>query len=117
MKKLGLMSIEEAIEEINRRSIKLSAVSKGALISSQNFAVASDPGYTVTYTAAPSTHSTQPPVAGSWVTSINLSTVCPEVGTFLVCLGVYFRLVDNSICSHQHKRSLYTITTKHHSPC
>ena len=44
------MSIEEAIEEINRRSIKLSAVSKGALISSQNFAVASDPGYTVAYT-------------------------------------------------------------------
>ena len=106
------MSIEEAIEEINRRSIKLSAVSKAALISSQNFAVASDPGYTVTYTAAPSTHSTQPPVAGSWVKSINLSTLCPEVeniklGTFLVCLGVYFRLVDNSICSHQHKRSLY----------
>ena len=112
------MSIEEAIEEINRRSIKLSAVSKGALISSQNFAVASYPGYTVTYTAAPSTHSTQPPVAGSWVKSINLSTLCPEVeniklGTFLVCLGVYFRLVDNSICSHQHKRSLYnTINTK-----
>ena len=71
------MSIEEAIEEINRRSIKLSAVSKGAFISSQNFAVASDPGYTVTYTAAPSTHSTQPAVAGSWVKSINLSTVCP----------------------------------------
>ena len=120
LEKLGLMSIEEAIEEINRRSIKLSAVSKGAFISSQNFAVASYPGYTVTYTAAPSTHSTQPPVAGSWVKSINLSTLCPEVeniklGTFLVCLGVYFRLVDNSICSHQHKRSLYTITTKHHS--
>ena len=112
------MSIEEAIEEINRRSIKLSAVSKAALISSQNFAVASDPGYTVTYTAAPSTHSTQSPVAGSWVKSINLSTLCPEVeniklGTFLVCLGVYFRLVDNRICSHQHKRSLYnTINTK-----
>ena len=70
LEKLGLMSIEEAIEEINRRSIKLSA-----LISSQNSDVPLDPGpgYTVTYTAAASTHSTQPPVAGPWVKSIDLS--------------------------------------------
>ena len=72
---MGTITVEEAVKEIRRRSMKLiSAVPKPAPLADQ--------GYTVTSAAV--SYPSQPPVPGSWLSSIDMSPdiSCPGKSSF-----------------------------------